>query len=56
MYSSGETDLMKQIAQFEPGEEISGKQRFDEIRRLICVFIETAIPYPGEEYFHVPSL
>src|SRR5262245_14860232 len=56
MYSSGETNLMKHTVQCEPCEEISRKQRFNEIRRFICEFIETAVPYPGEEYFHVPSL
>src|SRR5215813_299628 len=56
MYSYGETDLMKQTVQLEPGEEVPGKQRLNEIRRFARELIEAAIPYLGKKCFQIPSL
>src|SRR5262245_5307100 len=46
MHSPGETNLMKQTVQLEPGEEVPGEKGFNEIGRLARELIEAAIPYP----------
>jgi hypothetical protein len=56
MYPPGETDLMEQNVQREPGKDVPGKQGFNEVRWFACEFIETAVPYPGKKCFHIPSL